>query len=193
MEVNGWKKLPDPYSKLKGILEGHWSPELPMCLDEGFLGMTLHLIFRCPFLPSLPSVGINCKNTSYWIPYTFIFSESTPRLTNLQRWAAQGNWWEMSSSLHAVSSRSVLPASVLWTVSSKPLLPTGFSRENNRRSKCGKENDESICPQVLSQFCHRLAHGPHSSGCLPHNFLIIGPVTITSDIHIVKTVDLFHS
>ena len=99
----------------------------------------------------------------------------------------------MSSSLHAVSSRSVLPASVLWTVSSKPLLPAGFSRENNRRSKCGKENDESICPQVLSQFCHRLAHGPHSSGCLPHNFLIIGPVTITSDIHVVKTVDLFHS
>ena len=157
-----------------------------MCLDEAFLGMTLHLIFLCPVLPSLPSTGINCRNTSYWIPYKFIFLESTLRLTDLQHWASQGNWWEMSNSLYAVSSRSVLPASVLWTVSSKPLLPTGFSRQNNRRSKGGKENNESICPQVLSWFCHRLSHEPYSSGCLPHNFLIMGPVTITNDIHVVK-------
>lgn len=115
-----------------------------MCLDEAFLGMTQHLILLCPVLPSLPSMRINCRNTSYWIPYKFIFSESTLRLTNLQHWASQGNWWEMSNSLYAVSSRYVLPASVLWTVSSKPLLPTGFSRENNRRSKGGKENNESI-------------------------------------------------
>lgn len=93
------------YQKLRGILEGHPGPELPMCLAEAFFGTTLQFISFCPILPpSLPPVGIDCKNTSHWI------LQASPRFFLF----------------------------VLWTVSSKPLLPTGFSRENNRRLTGGR-------------------------------------------------------
>lgn len=100
----------------------------------------------------------------------------------------------MSSSLHAVSSRSVLLLLLLWTVSSCPFCPLASLRRTTGDQRVERKTNESICPQLLYGFAtdwlmghtHQAASGPTISH-------IIGPVNITSDIKVVKTVDLFHS
>ena len=143
-----------PYQKLRGVLEGYPGPELPMCLAEAFFGTTLHLISFCPTLPpSLPPVGIDCKNTSYWILQASLLRVHSQ--VNLQHWVSKGNWWEMRGSLCVISSWSVLPAS--FCLSSglchlSPFCPLASQGKLTGDWQVGEESKASltVLPQVGS-------------------------------------------